>query len=129
MKRSEVKRRPLADTVLATLEPEGKVYRVLDGDGLYFRVKPSGAKSWELRYKTPAGKWSWYGIGSYTELSGAKAREEAVKVRALIRDGIDPVQRRRELEAARSESLTNTFARAAEYWYQRKVDAGRAPKR
>ena len=69
MKRSEVKRRPLADTVLATLEPEGKVYRVLDGDGLYFRVKPSGAKSWELRYKTPTGKWSWYGIGSYTELS------------------------------------------------------------
>ena len=85
MKRSEVKRRPLADTVLATLEPEGKVYRVLDGDGLYFRVKPSGAKSWELRYKTPAGKWSWYGIGSYTELSGAKAREEAVKVRTSRR--------------------------------------------
>jgi len=128
MKRSEVKRRPLADTVLATLEPEGKVYRVLDGDGLYFRVKPSGAKSWELRYKTPAGKWSWYGIGSYTELSGAKAREEAVRIRALIRDGVDPLQRRRELEAAKSESMTNTFARAAEYWYQRKVDAGRAPK-
>lgn len=51
MKRSEIKRRPLADTVLATLEPADAVYRELDGNGLYFRVKPSGQKSWELRYK------------------------------------------------------------------------------
>lgn len=27
MKRSDIKRRPLADTVLATLEPEAKEYR------------------------------------------------------------------------------------------------------
>ncbi|TLX54603.1 DUF4102 domain-containing protein, partial [Stutzerimonas nosocomialis] len=35
-----MKRRPLADTVLATLEPEAKEYRELDGNGLYLRVKP-----------------------------------------------------------------------------------------
>ncbi len=40
MKRSQIKRRPMADTVLASLEPEVKEYRELDGDGLYFRVKP-----------------------------------------------------------------------------------------
>ena len=56
MKRSEIKRRPLADTVLANLEPEPSAYRVLDGNGLYFRVKPNGGKSWELRYKKPDGK-------------------------------------------------------------------------
>ena len=45
MKRTEIKRRPLSDTVLATLEPESKEYRELDGNGLYFRVKPDGAIS------------------------------------------------------------------------------------
>ena len=44
MKRTEIKRRPLSDTVLANLEPESKEYRELDGDGLYFRVKPDGKK-------------------------------------------------------------------------------------
>ncbi|MFH3766375.1 hypothetical protein WAI06_18935, partial [Acinetobacter baumannii] len=38
MKRTEIKRRPLSDTVLANLEPESKEYRELDGEGLYFRA-------------------------------------------------------------------------------------------
>ena len=50
MKRSEIKRRPLSDTVLAGLEPDTKEYREQDGNGLYFRVKPDGQKSWQLRY-------------------------------------------------------------------------------
>lgn len=44
MKRADIKRRPLSDTVLANLEPESKEYRELDGDGLYFRVKPDKKK-------------------------------------------------------------------------------------
>lgn len=44
MKRTDIKRRPLADTVLATLKSELKEYRELDGNGLYFRVKPDGKK-------------------------------------------------------------------------------------
>lgn len=70
MKRTEIKRRPLSDTVLANLEPESKEYRELDGDGLYFRVKPDGKKAWLFRYKKADGKWSWLGIGTYPELSG-----------------------------------------------------------
>ena len=45
MKRQDVKKRPLSDTVLLNLEPESVVYRVLDGTGLYLRVKPGGQKS------------------------------------------------------------------------------------
>ena len=51
MKRTDIKRRPLSDTVLANLEPESKEYRELDGNGLYFRVKPDGKKAWLFRYK------------------------------------------------------------------------------
>lgn len=55
MKRTEIKRRPLADTTLAGLEPESATYREQDGNGLYFRVKANGQKSWELRYKNQTG--------------------------------------------------------------------------
>ena len=59
MKRSEIKRRPLSDTVIANLEAELKEYRELDGNGLYIRVKPDGNKSWQLRYKKANG----HGLG------------------------------------------------------------------
>ena len=52
MKRSEIKRLALFDTVIANLEVELKEYRELDGNGLYIRVKPDS-------------KWSWLGIGAY----------------------------------------------------------------
>lgn len=45
MKRSQIKRRPLADTVLSSLEPDDKDYRELDGNGLYFRVKKTALKA------------------------------------------------------------------------------------
>ncbi|MFD2407740.1 Arm DNA-binding domain-containing protein [Azorhizophilus paspali] len=76
--RSEIERRPMADTMLATLEPEDKEYRELDGNGLYLRVRPDGSKSWQLRYKKPDGKWSWLGLDGYGtgphQLTGAQAR-------------------------------------------------------
>lgn len=70
MKRSDIKRRPLADTVLASLDPEGKLYRENYGsDQLYFVVAPNGRKRWEMRFKKPDGVWSWLGLGSYPEVS------------------------------------------------------------
>lgn len=45
MRRSDIKRKPLADTVLTSLEPEGKLYRENYGsDQLYFVVSPKGRK-------------------------------------------------------------------------------------
>ncbi|MBH2001232.1 MAG: DUF4102 domain-containing protein [Moraxellaceae bacterium] len=38
MKRIDIKRRPLSDTVLANLEPEEKEYRELDGDGFFMLI-------------------------------------------------------------------------------------------
>ncbi len=57
MKRQDIKKRPLSDTVLDSLEPEDKEYRELDGNGLYFRVQPNGKKAWLFRYKKENGKW------------------------------------------------------------------------
>jgi integrase len=127
MKRSGIKRRPLADTVLTGLEPEAKEYRELDGNGLYFRVKPDGGKSWQMRYKTPAGKWSWLGLGGYPEVSGAWAREKAAELRKMISEGIDPLEQKRTEKAATETAKARTFRAAAEGWFKAKEEKGLAP--
>ena len=80
MKRTEIKRRPLSDMVLANLEAEQTEYRELDGNGLYFRVKADANKSWQLRYKKADGKWSWLGLGGYPEISGQLARKKPMSL-------------------------------------------------
>ena len=124
MKHSSIKRRPLADTVLATLEPESKAYREHDGGGLYFRVKPNGSKSWELRYKNAAGKWSWLGMGAYPEVGGELARKKARSNREQLSRGIDPLQQKRAAKERAEQVATRTFRAAAEDWYQRQQAKG-----
>lgn len=87
MKRSEIKRRPLSDTTLSSLEPEAIAYRELDGNGLYFRVKPDRQKSWNFRYKKPDGKWSWLGLGGYPDVSSSQARQKANELKADAASG------------------------------------------
>lgn len=126
MKRSEIKKRPLADTVLASLEPEDKEYRELDSPGLYFRVKPNGQKGWLLRHKKPDCRWGWHGLGGYPEIPAKVARKKAQELRELVAHGIDPVQHKAAQRAAQKATVLNPFHESVAYWYQRKVDDGLA---
>lgn len=126
MKRSEIKKRPLADTTLASLEPEDKEYRELDSPGLYFRVKPNGQKGWLLRHKKPDGRWGWHGLGGYPEIPAKVARKKAQELRELVAHGIDPVQHKAAQKAAQKAAVLNPFRESVAYWYQRKVDDGLA---
>lgn len=87
VKRQDIKKRPLSDTVLDSLEPEDKEYRELDGNGLYFRVQPNGKKAWLFRYKKDNGKWSWLGLGTYPTIKGALARKKAAEFSEKISNG------------------------------------------
>ena len=87
VKRQDIKKRPLSDTVLDSLEPEDKEYRELDGNGLYFRVQPNGKKAWLFRYKKDNGKWSWLGLGTYPNIKGALARKKAAEFAEKISNG------------------------------------------
>lgn len=116
MKRADIKRRPMADTTLASLEPEATAYRELDGAGLYLRVKPNGSKSWELRYKKSDGKWSWLGVGAYPEVSGSLARKKADELRADASDGKNPITAKQARQAA-DIAATATFETLAREWY------------
>ena len=117
MKRADIKRRPLSDTTLLGLEPDAKEYREHDGNGLYFRVKPDGQKSWQLRYKTPAGKWSWLGLGGYPEVGGSLARKKATELRSDAAEGKNPIATKKVRKAAEIEAANNTFEALAREWF------------
>lgn len=117
MKRSDIKRRPLSDTTLAGLEPEAKEYREKDGNGLYFRVKPDGTKSWQWRYKKPDGKWSWLGLGGYPSISGKMARQKAAELQADAAAGQNPAVSRQARKVAELEAAGQTFEALALEWF------------
>lgn len=83
-----------------------KAGRYSDGNGLYLVVSPSGSKKWILRTVVPdptkeSGKRRTdIGLGGLSLVSLKEAREEAVRLRKVVRnDGEDPLTVRRKERA------------------------------
>lgn len=66
-----------------------------DGRGLFLYVKPSGTRSWVMRYQVQ-GRRRDLGLGAYPDVSLAMARERAAAARRLIADGEDPISKRQQ---------------------------------
>ena len=94
-----------------------------DGSGLYLAVKASGAKSWMYRYQI-AGRRREMGLGALTALSAVQARAEAARLKAMVQQGVDPLEAKNEAKRAQEEQaqaeraaqkrLDATFRRVAE---------------
>lgn len=78
-----------------------------DGNGLYLIVDPSGAKRWVLR-TVVMGKRSDIGLGGFSIVSLAEAREEATRLRKIARQQGDPLAERRK-----EQRVVPTFEQAA----------------
>jgi integrase len=70
-----------------------------DGGGLVLRIAESGSKVWLYRYKTH-GKVREMGLGPIRDVSLAEARETAREARRLRRTGADPIDAKRQRQAA-----------------------------
>lgn len=119
MKRTAIKKRPLSDTTLASLEPEDKDYRELDSNGLYFLVQKKGNKSWQLRYKKPDGKWSWMGLGAYPAISGALARKKANEILNKLSNG-DMIETKADIRKQANEQKALLFKNLMYDWLNTK---------
>ena len=96
-KRRATKRRgPHPDKALtaAFCRNVGESGRYADGNGLYLHVDPSGARRWVQRLVI-RGKSCVLGLGSFTLVPLAEARERALANRELARSGGDPLRDRR----------------------------------
>jgi len=82
---------------------------ILDRDGLYLVVQPSGVKSWALRYRRKSdGKAVKHTIGTYPAFSLKAARSEATRLRAEIERGSDP-HGDKVVKRRRSATVDDTF--------------------
>jgi integrase len=86
-----------------------------DGSGLYLQVTRAGAKSWLFRYQLK-GRRREMGLGSFKDLSAAKARARVEELKERTRKGIDPLE----------EALAAREAEAREEARQEKEAAQRA---
>jgi integrase len=80
--------------------------RHVDGLGLELHVKATGSRSWVLRYQI-GGRRREAGLGRWPDVSLARAREKAAELRAMLGDGLDPLE-------ARERRKVLTFKAAAE---------------
>lgn len=92
-----------------------------DGRGLWLRKRPDGGGQWVLRV-TIHGRRREMGLGGFSDVSLAAAREAAERWRAVAASGRDPVKERER--AARESSRADTTLRvlAVEAFEARKAE-------
>ena len=91
----------------------------LDGRGLFLQIRSESSRSWLLKYSLNK-RAREMGLGPVADIPLATARELRDRYRALLKQGIDPIEHRRAERAAlavdRAKSLT--FKQAAERYIQ-----------
>lgn len=107
-----------SDLSIRTVKSGDARKRLSDGDGLYLLLfVKGGAHGWRLDY-TMAGKRKTLSLGTFPDVGLAAARRKADEARALVADGIDPSDVRKE--AKRIERTppveANTFKAVAMAW-------------
>lgn len=81
-----------------------------DGEGLYLKIGKMGGASWIYRYRRN-GKLRDMGLGGFSDVSLAKARDCAGKNRGLLKEGLDPLEARAKAE--QPHETTPTFTSCA----------------
>jgi hypothetical protein len=116
------------DALTAVKIKNAKPGRYCDGGGLYLVVHDSGAKRWVLRTLIQ-GKRHDLGLGSLSLVPLGEAREEAIRLRRMARDGGDPLAERREKKkAVEREQNIPTFDAAARQVHAEHSKSFRNPK-
>ena len=85
-----------------------------DGDGLRLVVKPTGRKSWLLRFQL-AGRRREMGLGSFPEVSLKRARQDASAKRSQLSDGVDPLAARDVERATQREAQRASEAKQLKF--------------
>lgn len=89
--------------------------RLYDGHGLVYVLPSKGMAYWRFDFRLD-GKRRSMSLGTYHDVTLAKARAKLLEARALVADGVDPVAARRAVKVA--PPIVNDFAALAEEWYQ-----------
>ena len=120
----------LTDAAIKALKPKEKLYKIVDRDGMYVVVQPSGVIVFRLDYRLN-GRRETLTLGRYgpAGLSLARAREKVVDARRAISEGRSPAQEKQREKRRLQEA--KSFGQFGERWLQeaRMADSTRAMRR
>lgn len=107
-------------------KPTEKPYKLADGGGLFLLVNPTGSRLWRMKYRI-AGREKLLAIGSYPDVSLAKAREQRENARKALVDGADPSAIKKGVRLAAKAAAGTTFRAVAEELLAKLKREGLAP--
>jgi integrase len=110
---------PLTDIAVKKAKPADKPYKLTVGGGLYLLVNSTG-KYWRYNYRF-LGKFKTLALGTYPDVSLARAREKHAEARKILADGTDPGEHRKEAKQAAMAAMANSFEAVAREWHAMKL--------
>lgn len=108
---------PLTDPKCEAAKPREKDYKLFDGQGLFLLVKPSGVKTWRLKFTRPDGREGLATFGNYPALGLKAARERRAEALELLAHGQDPIEAAKVAKMDAANARTNTFEALAREWH------------
>lgn len=96
-------------------DPEKKVTKLYDRDGLLLRVTGPGRGSWQLKYRW-GKKEKTLSLGVYPTVSLSDARDETSKARKKLADGLDPGVEKKQRKISAIKNSEDTFKAVALEW-------------
>ena len=110
---------PLSDPAIKKAKPGAKPYKLADEKGLYLLVNTAG-KYWRYDYRY-LHKRKTLALGTYPDVSLARAREKQAEARQLLADGIDPGEAKQEAKRAKKIAHANSFEALGCEWHAKKA--------
>lgn len=92
--------------------------KLSDGGGMYLTITPAGSAIWRIKYRFNGAERT-YTVGAYPGVTLEAARAERDAVKALLRDGRDPVQARKVERAENEAAAGNTFEELTTAWLEK----------
>lgn len=105
----------LTDVQIRKAKPAEKPFKLYDSGGLHLYVKPNGSKLWRMKY-VKDGRERLLSFGPYPDVTLVEARKKRDAARDELREGHDPVVRKRVRRAAIASDAENTFETLASEW-------------
>jgi len=106
-----------SDKTISSKKPKEKDYVITDGGGLQLNVRANNTKRWEFIYKSPKTlKRRKYPVGLYPSITLVQARELRDKYINLIKQGIDPIDKKRDDESKSKLNDNSNFILIADDW-------------
>lgn len=105
----------LTDAKIRGAQTRARPYKLSDGGGLVLLVHPNGSKYWRFNYRFGEKSRS-LSVGTYPQVSLAKARLKREEAKELLRENLDPSDQRRQEKLLARYRDRNSFQAIAEEW-------------